>query len=196
MSNTFTATKAKTEEALGNISTSNRRHYQGDHPTRRYDTPEEEIIEHAAKNSKICSKCDVEKCLLDFSLNTCSSCGFDQDGFRLRRNDCKVCQSASRKGQNEAKKWAKERGIPYKAPKGTCCAKCKASDRKLVFDHDHERNVFRGYLCDPCNRGMGLLGDGIEGLLEAVNYINQTEQKNIKVSDEGELYVAEEEEKK
>ena len=38
--------------------------------------------------------------------------------------------------------------------------------------------------------------EGIEGLLEAVNYINQTEQKNIKVSDEGELYVAEEEEKK
>lgn len=181
--------QAMIDQALGNISTSNRRHYQRDHPTRRYDTPEEEITEYAAKHSKICSKCDVKKCLLLFAHNTSSSCGFDQYGYRLRRPECEDCKKSANKGLGVAKKIAKEQGIPYKPPEGSCCAVCKATD-KLVFDHDHEREVFRGYLCNPCNRSMGVLGDSVESLLRYVNYLNQTEQKTIKVSDEGELYVA------
>jgi len=90
------------------------------------------------------------------------------------------------------KKWAIEQGISCKPPEGSCCFICKATD-DLVFDHCHSHEVFRGYLCNPCNRSIGVLGDNVESLVRCVNYINQTEQKNIKVSDEGELYVAEEE---
>ena len=192
MSNPFAADQAMTDQAVANISTSNRKHYVRPHPTRRFDDPEKEIREYAAKNSKKCSKCHKEKCLLLFAHNTSGRDAFDQDGYRLRRPECEDCKKSANKGLGVAKKIAKEQGIPYKAPEGTCCAVCKATD-KLVFDHDHEREVFRGYLCNPCNRSMGVLGDSVEGLLRYVNYLNQTEQKNIKVSDEGELYVAEEE---
>ena len=79
MSNPFAADQAMTDQAVANISTSNRKHYVRPHPTRRFDDPEKEIREYAAKNSKKCSKCHKEKCLLLFAHNTSGRC------FRPRR---------------------------------------------------------------------------------------------------------------
>ncbi len=55
--------------------------------------------------------------------------------------------------------------------KGTPCEICGATNRKLVWDHDHATGEFRGWLCGNCNSGIGLLGDSIEDLYNAVNYM-------------------------
>lgn len=52
--------------------------------------------------------------------------------------------------------------------------------RKLVFDHDHETLLFRGWLCDPCNRSLGILGDTPSTILKALNYVNRLRQYDIK----------------
>ena len=42
---------------------------------------------------------------------------------------------------------------------------------KLVFDHDHKTLEHRGWLCHPCNQGLGLLGDDIQSIRKALTYL-------------------------
>ena len=51
-----------------------------------------------------------------------------------------------------------------------CCNR-KASGKRLAVDHDHETGEFRGWLCNACNTGLGLLGDKKENLESAVKYL-------------------------
>ena len=55
------------------------------------------------------------------------------------------------------------------------CGKKPAHNKKIVLDHCHETNTFRGWLCDPCNVGLGNLGDNLEGLTKAVEYLQRHE---------------------
>ena len=50
-----------------------------------------------------------------------------------------------------------------------CCGKT-LYPKKVVFDHCHETNEFRGWLCDGCNRSLGILGDTTESLIKAAMY--------------------------
>ena len=45
-----------------------------------------------------------------------------------------------------------------------------------VLDHDHETNLFRGWLCDDCNLGIGKLGDNLEGIMRAVKYFKSRDK--------------------
>ena len=55
------------------------------------------------------------------------------------------------------------------------CGKKPAHNKKIVIDHCHETNTFRGWLCDPCNVGLGNLGDNLAGLSKAVEYLQRHE---------------------
>jgi hypothetical protein len=57
-----------------------------------------------------------------------------------------------------------------KYPKGSSCQICD-EERELVWDHDHKTGEFRGWLCQGCNVGLGQLGDSVDGLLRAINYL-------------------------
>ena len=165
-------------------------HYNNPHSTRLFSSPEEEDAQHATITTKKCSKCEQVKFLTCFNGNTSGRDAFDAAGFRLRRPECSVCTKAAGQGMKVAKRIAKEQGISYKAPEGTCCAICKKPNRRMVFDHCHEKEVFRGYLCDPCNRSMGVLGDNIEGLLRCINYLQTTEHKVITQDESGALKIS------
>lgn len=54
------------------------------------------------------------------------------------------------------------------------CASCGRSDKRLVVDHIHGTFHVRGLLCDSCNTGIGKLGDSIEGLERALDYLKRT----------------------
>lgn len=134
------------------------------------------------KQKKKCSKCNEMKKLTEYSGNTSGCDGFDKDGFRLRRPECKNCNKKVMEGKNHAKVKAKELNIPYKALEGTKCALCDKLEKngdRLVFDHCHKTNTFRGYLHNSCNRSLGTLGDDIHGLLKALNYLNKTQKKKF-----------------
>jgi hypothetical protein len=53
------------------------------------------------------------------------------------------------------------------------CAICGGlpGGRWYHLDHDHETGRARGFLCGRCNKGLGLLGDNIEGLERALAYL-------------------------
>ena len=115
-----------------------------------------------------CSKCGTEYPLSDkfFSKNQSTNTG----GDKYFRPECKNCQQSATKGKAAAFKRA---GKPNRPPLGTPCDNpwCKRTDKKLVFDHDHLTLEHRGWLCDNCNRSMGMLGDTIESLEHAIRYL-------------------------
>ena len=51
-----------------------------------------------------------------------------------------------------------------------CCGKLPERSR-LDLDHCHVTGIFRGWLCGSCNRGLGQLGDNLEGLARAAAYL-------------------------
>ena len=156
-----------------------------------FSSPEEEF-DWASTETKICIKCGVEKNLTCFSGNTSGCDAFNKNGYRLRRPECVECTKIVSAGKNIAKKIAHDQGIAFMAPPGTKCSVCnklQSSNNKLVFDHCHKKNIFRGYCCNSCNRSLGVLGDDIGGLINALNYLLITDKVKIKQSDDYSLVV-------
>jgi hypothetical protein len=57
------------------------------------------------------------------------------------------------------------------------CGICGRVDRGMHIDHDHATDEFRGLLCHHCNRGLGYLGDSIEGLERALTYLKRGRER-------------------
>ena len=114
--------------------------------------------------TKICSKCLAEKPLVEF--------------YRRRRSPdgkqpiCSVCEAAKRRRDNGLKQ-VREAGRPR--PK--VCEVCERPSRDgniLHFDHDHATGGFRGWLCDNCNRALGLAGDSPVLLRRLADYLEHS----------------------
>jgi hypothetical protein len=156
--------------------------------TTKYETFEEE--QKAAETiQKKCIKCGEELPLTNFSTNTSSSCHFDKNHMLLRRGDCFECNKKQIKGQREAKKLAKKIG-KQKPPEGQVCEICNKTTN-IVFDHNHNTNIFRGWLCNTCNISLGSLGDSVKGLIKAINYLQKNEQLNIAMNEKKEIILLE-----
>jgi len=63
-------------------------------------------------------------------------------------------------------------------PKPDFCECCGKPPRKngIHLDHCHLTGGFRGWLCGPCNQGIGLLGDTESGLKSAIEYLIRSKQ--------------------
>jgi hypothetical protein len=58
------------------------------------------------------------------------------------------------------------------------CAGAVGSDRRLFSTTSTGRKInIRGVLCQNCNRGIGLLGDDIEGVRRALDYLHRYEAR-------------------
>ena len=79
---------------------------------------------------------------------------------------CRTCIKTHAKIRRELHKKA--------PPKPEVCECCGKPPLKWCLDHDHGDNSFRGWICDRCNTGLGKLGDNIEGLQKAINYLRKT----------------------
>ena len=62
-----------------------------------------------------------------------------------------------------------------------CCAICKSPEPghlHFSVDHDHKTGKLRGLLCNNCNRGLGMLGDNVERIKRALEYLTSKKEKN------------------
>ena len=112
-------------------------------------------------SSKFCKKCNILKPVNSFRLYRRVT------GDRNSRDS--KCKDCSRHANDVIKRL---RSISP-ASKGYCEC-CHAETNKLVLDHCHDTEVFRGWLCPPCNLGIGVLGDTLEGIKNALDYLNKT----------------------
>jgi len=129
--------------------------------------------------TRVCSKCGAKHPLTEefFARNQSTNTG----GDKYFRPECKKCTKLAGKGKTLAYKLA---GKPTRPVLGTPCDNCNRTDRQLVFDHDHIHLTHRGWLCDNCNRSIGMLGDDIEGLLQALNYLQNADKRRLFECDE------------
>lgn len=59
-------------------------------------------------------------------------------------------------------------------PQPDCCEICGKSDRRLVWDHCHQRGIFRGWICDRCNMLLGCAEDDPNYLRKLIAYLERT----------------------
>ena len=112
-------------------------------------------------NKKECIRCEKIRPIGEFEK---------KKSERNIRNVCIGCRKRNNKKAAHLKRaWLKTN---VKPSLGTPCACCKNTKRKLVFDHCHEKNVFRGWICNRCNTAIGQLGDTLEGVMKAVRYLS------------------------
>lgn len=65
-------------------------------------------------------------------------------------------------------------------PRPSTCEICNSNKFKIVFDHCHSKGVFRGWICDQCNKVLGLVYDNPETLRMMISYL---EKHNGKADD-------------
>lgn len=132
---------------------------------------------------KICSTCKIKKKNNEFGLLKSS-----KDGLR---NQCKKCRNKSvrrrrlKKNLNHVKgvivsQWQKQYTLTreeamflYEIKRTQRCLICNQKHKKsLHCDHDHRSGIFRGLLCDKCNKGLGFFLDNTQLLENAIQYLN------------------------
>ena len=74
--------------------------------------------------------------------------------------------------QELKRKW---RGLPE--PARPCPELCEAGCGRVAqcLDHDHQTGMFRGWLCRSCNFAIGQLGDTLEGVNRAAEYLRHAQ---------------------
>ena len=109
---------------------------------------------------RVCKKCGGEKPLLDFPINNTLASGI------LRKHTCNSC----RNHQSKVRQRLHKENI--RPDKGVCPI-CKKTTTKLVLDHNHETDKFRGWLCNDCNNALGKFGDDVRMLQNAIEYLSE-----------------------
>jgi hypothetical protein len=59
-------------------------------------------------------------------------------------------------------------------PKPDACEVCARTSRQIVYDHCHKHGHARGWLCDECNKILGLAQDNPAILLKLAAYLKRT----------------------
>lgn len=113
-------------------------------------------------------------CKITFPLDSFPKHMHNHDGYDSR------CKSCIKKRDKEIKILRKI--SPPNPGYCECCGRkeipLKNNTNKKIFklslDHDYDENGnarFRGWLCSDCNLAIGALGDNIEGVKNALNYL-------------------------
>lgn len=120
----------------------------------------------------------------------------ERDGKPLHKSRCKACEAERARAwyrQNSGRANANRRRLllaenfgltpaDYDAmleAQGGVCAICERPERaerdgkpmRLSVDHCHATGRVRGLLCHACNRSLGLFGEDVELMADAVRYL-------------------------
>lgn len=133
-----------------------------------------------AKWRSRCRKCEA--------LNTRAS----RAAGGQRRPDSYQAQAKARaaKPYQGLRTYARKLGIPWEQvvdryPTDNRCELCGRTPQeanpggryvRLSLDHDHETGALRGFLCGPCNMGLGQLGDSQVRVRKALKYLQRHEK--------------------
>ena len=113
------------------------------------------MANYISNKTKTCLYCKTEKDICEFPKHS-----MYKDNLDMRCRECIRTHAQIRRGLH---KIAPEKPL--------MCECCGEKPIKWCLDHDHSTHEFRGWICERCNTGLGKLGDNIEGLTKALNYL-------------------------
>ena len=113
-----------------------------------------------------CIKCDIWQDISNYTVM--------QSG-EIKRT-CKSCKSGHQKVINKLRKQVKYPDDDYTCPicNRTIQEVGKHGQKSLltwVLDHCHDTETFRGWICKPCNTGIGQLQDNPDNAHRAFEYL-------------------------
>jgi len=117
-----------------------------------------------------CTTCKINKLATLFPI--------DRNAKYGRRPNCKACESIRKREQYLDLRLSKRNTAPV--PRGCEICGCKFhTDAKKGekekntphWDHVHETEIFRGWLCHNCNSALGQFGENIRIVEKAVEYM-------------------------
>lgn len=74
--------------------------------------------------------------------------------------------------KNAADNHARRKEQEATRPRPDLCEVCNRTNwRRMNFDHDHKTGLFRGWLCDQCNKALGNAEDSPETLDKLASYL-------------------------
>ena len=117
---------------------------------------------------RACVKCGEWKLMTEYFKSKTTVDGYA--GY------CKSCSKEQVRNTNYIRKFGitlEEYNQIFAEQEGKCgiCSKHQL-DKNLSVDHDHDTGEVRGLLCQPCNLGLGKLGDNIESIENTLRYLN------------------------
>ena len=119
-------------------------------------------------------------------MKPCKICGISQEleNFEPARRyadgrdtRCRSCRKEEHKARKIRRETALKDGSLHE---GVTCPICKTTTvmsqkisptRQAIVDHDHNTGETRGVICSLCNSGLGKLGDTLENITNAYNYM-------------------------
>jgi hypothetical protein len=126
-------------------------------------------IENIPPGETICSVCNELKENIEFSFYKNR---LTNDGYRLMVNtNCRSCSKIRSKERSDIKKRHKNLKKPEYGSLCECCQ--KPVYRNWQLDHCHVTGNFRGWICKSCNTGLGSIGDNLQSLYRAVEYLKR-----------------------
>lgn len=147
-------------------------------------------LEQQQCQPRTCGRCGETKPPEDFSPRG------ERYGVVLRKTTCKECAARQARewyGRHTERGLTNRRRLQLKADygltpeqydamleaQGGVCALCARPERakrdgkvmRMPVDHCHETGRVRALLCHACNRAIGLLGEDVELLRRAIDYL-------------------------
>ena len=143
---------------------------------------------------KHCPKCNTVKPLSDFWLNKGKQRVDGSYPYRTNCIECSVADKLHKYHTLGGKEQQKIRAFKHlmnrygitpeiyeqeRIKQNYSCKICGIHEssekhKRLHVDHNHSTGKYRGLLCGPCNRALGLLKDKTESLKNAIEYLNET----------------------
>ena len=126
------------------------------------------------------------------ALRKCRDCGKEartEEGLELfdkcssslhgRASRCKECRAKQAHIWRAANKYHCTPQEYEERMESSSCCECCGKESDLVYDHCHDTMKFRGVLCSGCNRSIGQLGDTLESVERALNYLRKHYEHQI-----------------
>lgn len=118
-----------------------------------------------------CPKCDSGRPLASPSSSYCKPCGAEYAKEARARRKAKLGTTMMPSALSKNYDCTTEEYAERMAT-SSCCEVCSSTHR-LQYDHCHDSMGFRGVLCWDCNSAIGKLGDNVEGLTKALEYLRR-----------------------
>jgi hypothetical protein len=146
---------------------------------------------------KICIECKKEKYLEEFSKQKkckegvrpeCKVCLREKSKIYYKKNQKKITEKGRAYGKTDyRKKYCRDRArIKLKEkrereasrPRPKTCECCfeLPDKRGVVWDHNHSTGKFRGWLCNRCNRVLGMCIDSKEIFWKMIKYLQNNQE--------------------